>query len=324
MFTYLCRRILISFVTLFIITIIVFVLVRMMPGTPVTQLALADPSREISKENMAMLNEIYGLNKDPVTSYFIWMGNLLQGNMGDSFKEHKNVAVAISERIGPTLLLSVTSLIITYTLAVPMGLFSVVRRGRTEERVLSITLYMLYSLPSFVVALLLLIVFYQRLGWFPPGIMSDDYSRMSVFGQILDVAKHMILPVFCYTYGSLASLSRFVKSNMEEVIRQDYIRTARAKGVSPLNVITRHAFRNTLIPFVTMIGLTLPGLLGGSIILEQIFEWPGMGQFFYKSITDRDYPVIMGMILIYSVLTLLGQLIADILYVFVDPRVTYE
>ena len=324
MFTYLCRRILISFVTLFIITIIVFVLVRMMPGTPVTQLALADPSREISKENMAMLNEIYGLDKGPIESYFIWMGNLLRGDMGTSFKEHKNVAEVIGQRIGPTLLLSVTSLIITYSLAVPMGLFSVVRRGRTEERIMSVMLYMLYSLPSFVVALLLLIVFYQNLGWFPPGMISDGYEKLSFFGKTLDIAQHMVLPVFCYTYGSLASLSRFVKSNMEEVIRQDYIRTARAKGVSPLNVITVHAFRNTLIPFVTMIGLMLPGLLGGSIILEQIFEWPGMGQFFYKSITDRDYPVIMGMILMYSVLTLLGQLIADILYVVVDPRVTYQ
>ncbi|MDO4550848.1 MAG: ABC transporter permease [Planctomycetia bacterium] len=324
MFTYLCRRILISFVTLFIITIIVFVLVRKMPGTPITQLTLADPSREISQENMEMLNKIYGLDKGPITAYFIWIGNIFQGDMGTSFKEHENVAIVISRRIGPTLLLSITSLIITYSLAVPMGLFSVVNRGRPSERILSTTLYMLYSLPSFVVAIGLLILFYQRLGWLPPGMFSDDYSQLEPTYKILDIAKHMILPVLCYTYGTLASLSRFVKSNMEEVIRQDYIRTAKAKGVAPLNIIVNHAFRNTLIPFVTMIGLTLPGLLGGSIILEQIFEWPGMGQLFFKSITDRDYPVIMGMILMYSVLTLLGQLLADILYVFVDPRVTYK
>ena len=134
----------------------------------------------------------------------------------------------------------------------------------------------------------------------------------------------MVLPTICYTYGGLASLSRFIKANMEEVIRQDYIRTARAKGVSNYRVIVHHAFRNTLIPFVTMIGLTLPGLLSGSIILEQIFDWPGMGQLFYRCISDRDYPVIMGMMLMFSILTLLGQLLADILYAFVDPRVTYK
>lgn len=323
MFTYLCRRLILALITLFLITIIVFVLVRRMPGTPITQVMMADPSRQISEEQLKMLNKIYGLDKDPIPAYFDWVGNLFRGDMGDSFKRHQKVATVIGQRIGPTLLLSVTALIITYSLAVPMGLFSVVRRGQTEERILSVILYMLYSLPSFVVAILLLIAFYEHLGWLPPGLKSHDYAILSPAGKVLDIAKHMILPVICYTYGTLASLSRFVKSNMEEVIRQDYIRTARAKGVSPRNVVLHHAFRNTLIPFVTMIGLTLPGLLGGSIILEQIFDWPGMGQLFYSSIIDRDYPVIMGMILMYSVLTLAGQLLADILYAVVDPRVTY-
>ncbi len=324
MFTYLCRRLILALITLFLITIIVFILIRKMPGTPITQVMLSDPSRQISGDQLKMLNKMYGLDKNALEAYFIWVGNLLRGNMGESFKHHQNVRVVIARGIGPTLLLSVTSLIITYSLAVPMGLFSVVRRGRPAERMLSVILYMLYSLPSFVVAIGLLIVFYEHLGWLPPGLKSDTYSTMSFGGKVLDIMKHMILPVICYTYGSLASLSRFVKSNMEEVIRQDYIRTARAKGVAPLNVVIHHAFRNTLIPFVTMMGLTLPGLLGGSIILEQIFDWPGMGQLFYHSITDRDYPVIMGMILMYSVLTLAGQLLADILYAVVDPRVTYK
>lgn len=324
MFTYLFRRILIGCLTLFLITMIVYGLVRNMPGTPITQLIVSDPSRQISPENMEMLNKIYGLDKPWYEAYWIWLGNILQGDLGDSFKEHENVAVVIGRRIGPTLLLSITSLLLTYSLAIPMGLFSVVRRGKTDERILSTLLYMLYSIPSFVVGIGLLIVFYQHLGWFPPGFQSDDYDSFTFLGKCGDIASHMVLPVVCYTYGALASLSRFVKANMEEVIRQDYIRTARAKGVSSFNVIVHHAFRNTLIPFVTMIGLTLPGLLSGSIILEQIFDWPGMGQLFYRCISDRDYPVIMGMMLMFSILTLLGQLLADILYAVVDPRVTYH
>jgi peptide/nickel transport system permease protein len=155
-------------------------------------------------------------------------------------------------------------------------------------------------------------------------MVSDGFSLLPLHRQVMDVGWHLILPLFCLTYGSLAYYSRFVKANMEEAIRQDYIRTARAKGVGPVGVIWHHAFRNTLIPFVTLLGLSLPAVLGGAIILEQIFSWPGMGTLFFSSITDRDYPVIMGLTLMYSVLTLAGQLLADVLYAVVDPRVTYS
>jgi peptide/nickel transport system permease protein len=188
---------------------------------------------------------------------------------------------------------------------------------------------MLYSVPSFVAALLLLNLFYVRLEGtmfqLPlGGMMSMNYAELPLAGKIWDRFIHMALPVFCATYGGLAYYSRFVKSNMEEVIRQDYIRTARAKGVGSVRVIVHHAFRNTLIPFVTMMGLTLPGLLSGFVILESVFTWPGMGTLFLDSITNRDYPTIMGLTMMFSVLTLAGQLLADILYAFVDPRVTYS
>ncbi len=205
-----------------------------------------------------------------------------------------------------------------------MGLFSVVKKGTASEKILSVILYILYSVPGFVAGIGLLIIFYQYLNWLPPGLHSSNYDSLSFFGKCLDTGRHMILPVICYTYASLAYLSRFIKANMEEVIRQDYIRTARAKGVAPRNIVLNHAFRNTLIPFVTLLGLSLPGLLGGSVIIEQIFNWPGMGQAFFQSISNRDYPVIMGMILMFSCLTLLGQLIADILYAVVDPRVALK
>jgi peptide/nickel transport system permease protein len=155
-------------------------------------------------------------------------------------------------------------------------------------------------------------------------MMSPDYDQLSTWGQIWDIGKHLVLPLICFTYGSLAYDSRFVKSNMEEVVRQDYIRTAKAKGVGPARILFHHAFRNTLIPFVTLMGLSLPALVGGSIVIERIFNWPGIGDLYLTSILQRDYPTIMGLTLMFSVLTLAGQLLADILYAFVDPRVTYN
>ena len=155
-------------------------------------------------------------------------------------------------------------------------------------------------------------------------MIGNNYEDLSLWGKVWDLTRHALLPVLCETYGVLAYYSRFVHSNMQEVIRQDYIRTARAKGVGPRRVIVHHAFRNALIPLVTLFGLTLPALLGGAVILEQIFSWPGIGNLFYQSIEQRDYPTIMGLVLMFSVLTLLGQLLADLLYGVVDPRVGYS
>lgn len=330
MFHYLVRRSLIGLVTLLLITFVIFGLIRNMPGTPLTmRMAEVDPSREISKEDLKRMEKIYGLDKPWPAAYVQWVGNLARLDLGRSISRKQPVTRLIRERIGPTLLLSATSLILVYILAVPMGLFATVRSGQVEERAMSTVLYMLYSFPSFVAALFLQVLFAVKLrGTFLElplfGLTSDNFDQLSLLGQTWDVFTHMLLPVTCFTYGSLAYFSRFVKSNMEEVVRQDYIRTARAKGVGPVRVIVHHAFRNTLIPFVTLIGLTLPALLSGSVILEQIFAWPGMGRLFFEAITERDYPTIMGLTLMFSVLTLAGQLLADVLYAVVDPRVTYS
>lgn len=329
MVAYLIRRLLLGLVTLAMITFVVFGLIRNMPGTPLTMdLAETDPSRQISDEDLQRLERIYGLDKHWSVAYVQWLGNLGRLDMGRSFREKRPVTTVIGERIGPTLVLSATSLGLAYLLAVPLGIYTAARSGRPDERVLSTSLYMLYSVPSFVTALLLLNLFYVRLEGTPfqlplGGMTGMNHDELSSLGKVWDRFIHMLLPVACATYGSLAYYSRFVKSNLEEVIRQDYIRTARAKGVGPLAVLVRHAFRNTLIPFVTLLGLTLPGLLSGFVILESIFTWQGMGLLFLDSITNRDYPTIMGLTLMFSLLTLAGQLVADILYAFVDPRVTY-
>lgn len=332
---YLIRRILLGFVTLFLITFVVFGLIRAMPGDATDyNLAESDPSKLPSQEDIERTRKELHLDEPFYIAYFPWLWDAIRLDFGTSIPRNEPVLKLIGERIGPTLLLSISSLVLTYLLAVPMGLYSTVRRNKTDERTLTTILYMLYAVPSFVAALLLLLFFYEKVKIFPSGGMHSPgyaiwpegapFDPKVFFEGLFDLLWHMCLPVACYTYGALAFLSRFIKSNMEEVIRQDYIRTARAKGVHPAKVVCWHAFRNTMIPFLTMIGLTLPALLGGSIILEQIFSWPGMGQLFFQSLTMRDFPVLMALTLMFAVLTLLGQLLADLLYAVADPRITYS
>lgn len=326
MLNYVIRRLMIGAVTLLFITFIIYGLIRSMPGNPLLAMqADQDPSRKIDPADYERMKADFGLDKHWTIAYVEWLGKLTTLDLGRSISHKKGVRVLIGERIGPTLVLSLTSMFLGYMIAVPIGLYSVSRANKFDERLVSTLLYMLYSLPTFVAALALLYVFYQRLGWLPlRGIVSENYDTLTPWGKVWDVVYHMVLPVTCYTYTSLAYSARFIRSNMQEVVRQDYIRTARAKGVHPLRVVVVHAFRNTMIPMVTQLGLTLPTILSGSVILEQIFTWPGMGRLFFESIGTRDYPVIMGLTLIFSLLTLAGQLLADVLYAVVDPRVSYS
>jgi len=326
MLSYLVRRLAIGLFTLFLITFLIYGLIRSMPGTPLTlDTAESDPSKALSEKTLKDLAKTYGLDKPPTVAYFHWLGNTLQGDLGKSFSYKKPVTAVISERIGPTLMLSAPSLFLAYLFAIPIGIYSSAREGKTDERITSTVLYMLYSFPSFVAALFLQLSFAVYLGWVPlNGMMSDNYEDLSYISKTLDLLYHSILPVTVYTYGSIAYYSRFVRANLQEVLRQDYIRTAKAKGLGPVRVLWHHAFRNTLIPMVTLIGLTLPSLLGGSVIIEQIFSWPGLGRQFFDAISQRDYPMIMALTLIFSVVTLSAQLLADVMYAFVDPRVRLD
>jgi peptide/nickel transport system permease protein len=327
MLNYLIRRIALGVLTLLLITFVVYALIRNMPGTPLTtDQANLNPKMQLKSAEIERLNRLYGLDKPWHEAYLVWLKKVMQLDFGRSIPQNnKPVLRLIVERMPATLMLSVTSLVLTYALSIPIGLWSTVHSGTLRERTASTLLYMLYSLPAFVAALYLQLLFYSKLGWLPLfGMRSDHYETLSTAGKAWDLLQHAILPVVCFTYGSLAYYSRFIRANMQEVIRQDYIRTARAKGVSPRQVIWRHAFRNTLIPLVTLIGLTLPHLLSGAVILEQIFAWPGMGRLFFEAIGQRDYDTIMGLTMMFSVLTLIGQLLADVLYAVVDPRVTYQ
>lgn len=325
MLTYILRRLMIGALTLLLITFVLYALIRSMPGDPLVLLQSMSTDRAVRKADIERMQKAFGLDKPWPTAYVHWLWNIVRGDMGTSISRYQPVSRIIGERIGPTLLLSIASLTLTYLLAIPLGLYSSVRANRFDERALGTALYMLYSFPAFVAALFLQSWFAVWLEWLPlMGMKSASYNQLSALEKTWDVLWHSILPVTVYTYGSLAYYSRFIRANMQEVLRQDYIRTAKAKGLSTSRVILHHAFRNTLIPLVTLIGLTLPALLSGSVIIEQIFAWPGIGSLFFQSIRERDYPTIMGLMLIFSILTLLGQLLADILYAVVDPRVTYD
>ena len=328
MATYLLRRLLLGCVTLVAITVVVYGLARNMPGNPLTAQFGEDPSRRITAEDYARMQRAYGLDQSWPEGYLQWSRNLLRGDLGRSITRKQPVTTLIGDRLGPTLLISGTAFLPIWLAAVPLGLYASARSGRPDERIVSLVLYALYSFPTFVAALFLQVVFAvwsRGTAWELPLFgMTDLPPDAPLGGRILDVARHMVLPVICQTYVSLAYDIRFIRANMEEAVRQDYIRTARAKGAGPWRVLFHHAFRNTLIPLVTLLGLSLPSLIGGSIIIEQIFTWPGMGRLFFESIRERDYPTIMGLTLMFSVLTLLGQLLADLLYCLVDPRVSVD
>jgi peptide/nickel transport system permease protein len=320
---FLIRRLMIGIVTLLCITFLQYALLRFMPGTPLTiNMAELDPTKTISLEQRKQLEKLYGLDKPFYVAYIDWLKRLAVGDMGSSFAHKKPVARLIGERLGPTLYLSITALVLAYGFAVPLGLFAAAKSGTFQERSLTTGMYVMYSFPSFVAALFLQMWVAVKWGLVPLfGMVSDDYDQLSTAGKMKDLLLHLVLPVTCYTYGSLAYDTRFINANLMEVIRQDYIRTAKAKGLGEAKILFKHAFRNTLIPLITSLGLMLPSLVSGAVIIEQIFNWPGIGRMFFESITSRDYPLLMGLLLMFSVMTVVGQLLADILYAFVDPRV---
>ena len=232
------------------------------------------------------------------------------------------MADKILERLPITIFINIASLVLIFLLAVPIGVLSATYQNSLFDKSTTIFVFVGFAVPHFWLALLLMILFGVHLGWLPiSGLKSLNYEYLPASVQVWDRISHLILPIFISAFGGLAGLSRYMRSNMLEVIRQDYITTAKAKGLSPRKVIFKHALRNALLPVITILGLSIPGLIGGSVIFETIFAIPGMGQLFYASVMARDYPVIMGILVIGAVLTLVGNLIADLSYALADPRI---
>ena len=321
MFYYLLKR-LVSMIPLFFgITIISFLVIHLAPGKP-TGLQ-TDLNPKITAEARARLEKIYGLDKAIHVQYLLWLKRLIILDFGDSFStDGRPVIEKIRERIPITILINVLSMLFIIAIAIPIGVISASYQNSFFDRFSTVFVFIGFAVPTFWLALLLMILFGVNLGWLPiSGIKSLNYDYLSPFGMIIDRVKHLVLPIFISAFGGLAGLSRYTRANMLEVIRQDYIITARSKGLHERVVIFKHALRNALLPVITILGLSVPGLIGGSVIFETIFAIPGMGQLFYMSVMARDYPVVMGILVIGAVLTLLGNLIADVSYALADPRI---
>jgi peptide/nickel transport system permease protein len=318
---YIVKRLLFMIPLLFGITIICFSVMHLAPGSPTDLETQMNP--RASADYKDRLSAMYDLDKPLHKQYILWVGKLATLDLGMSFSQDRRpVADKIFERIPITIAINVISMILIMAIAIPLGVLSAVYRDSLFDRITSVFVFVGFAMPTFWLALLLMILFGVHLGWLPiSGIRSLNFEYLPPGVAFLDLIRHLILPVLLSAFGGLAGLSMYMRSNMLEVIRQDYIMTARAKGLSERAVIYRHALRNALLPVITILGLSIPGLIGGSVIFETIFAIPGMGQLFYMSVMSRDYPLVMGILFIGAVLTLLGNLIADISYALADPRI---
>lgn len=318
---YLIRRLGYAIVTFFGITIATFTLVHSVPGDPIAFFIGRAGTGTIPPETLAAIRREHHLDRPLPIQYLYWFRGVATFDLGHSIIEHRPVAELILEKLPNTLQLNFLAFFLAAAVGVPIGLWSATRSGRPMERASAVLFFLLYSLPSFWVALLLMQWFSVRLGVLPLFGMSSDYPPPGLWGQLLDRAKHMVLPVLTLAYAQMAIFARFSKSALTEVIGQDYITAARARGATEGRVMWGHAFRNALIPLITLLGLTIPYLISGSVIVEQIFQWDGVGLLYFDAILSRDYPVIMGLTVATAIVTLIAGIVADVLYAAADPRV---
>ena len=322
MLWYALRRFVLAIPLLLGITFISFAVIHLAPGEPV-DLQAGDLNAQSSVQARQLLRELYGLDKPLPVQYWSWLVRLARLDFGRSFApDGRPVLQKIAERLPVTLLLNIVELLIIVSLAVPIGMLSATRQYSLFDKVTTVFVFVGFATPDFWLALLLMILFGVGLGWLPiSGLRSLNWEYLSFWRQQGDFLSHLILPILVATFGGLAGFSRYMRQSMLEVVRQDYIQSARAKGLAEAVVIGKHALRNAMLPLVTILGLSLPGLIGGSVIVESIFAIPGMGQLMVQSVFQRDYPVIMGKLVIVSTLTLVANLVADLGYGLIDPRI---
>lgn len=308
-------------VVFFGITLVSFFVIHLAPGSPTDLETTLNPMADVQAQKR--LEEFYGLDKPLHEQYLNWLARLAKLDFGNSMSsDGRPVMEKIRERLPLTLCLNLTTLFLTFLLAVPIGVLAARNRGGLFDKCTTLFVFIGFAMPGFWLALLLMVKFAIELQWLPlSGLTSMDYASLSPFGKIRDIPSHLVMPVFVATFGSLAGLSRYMRSSMLEVLRQDFILTARAKGLRERTILFRHALSNALLPIITILGLSIPGLIGGSVILEYLFSLPGMGLLFYGAVMARDYPLIMGNLVLGAVLTLAGNLLADFCYSLSDPRI---
>ena len=312
---YILKRLLIAIPTLLGITMIDYA-IMCFAGSPLEMLQGA----RISQEALAVREQALGLDKPVYVQYFLWLGPLLQGNLGISMKTYEPVAQMIASRVGPTLLLMGVSLIVSLFLAVPAGVYSAVHQYSKRDYAVVTSSFFASSIPGSFLSLLLVYLFTVKLGILP----SSGMTTLGSAGGAADVAAHMVMPVLVLSISMAGTNIRYIRSAVLEILSQDYLRTARAKGIGEKLVIIRHAFKNALIPIITVVGMQIPMLFSGAVIVELLFSWPGLGLMTMSAILSRDYPVIMGVCLMSAVVVLLANLITDILYAVADPTIRYN
>jgi len=302
------------------VSLISFFVMHLAPGDP-TQL-FTDPN--VKPEELARIRANWGLDKPIIMQYLFWLKNAVRGDFGIAYMINRPVTEVIFGRLPATLLLMISSMLLTLLITIPLGVLSAIKKNTWFDNFITVFSFIGMSIPSFWLALMLMLMFSVNLGWFPAVGMYNPLLKNPDFVQrFFDVAWHMVLPLLTMTLVSLAGLTRYQRAAMLEILNQDFIRTARAKGLSERVVLFKHALRNALIPIITILGLSLPDLFGGAFIIETIFAWPGMGRLGVMAIFSRNYPLIMGIVVLSAVLIVLGNLLADIGYALVDPRIRY-
>ncbi len=312
---YILKRILIAIPVLFGITLIDYA-IMCLAGSPLEMLQ----GPRVSEAAVEAKAIALGLDKPFYIQYFVWLGQILHGNLGYSIKSYQSVSSMIASHLGPTLLLMGVSLIISLLFSIPAGIYSAVHQYSKGDYTVVTVSFLGSSIPGFFLSLLLVYIFTVKLGWLP----SSGMTTLGTDGGALDVIRHMVMPVIVLSFSMAGSTIRYIRSAVLEILQQDYLRTAKAKGIGHFRVINKHALRNALLPIITVIGMEIPMLFGGSIIIEQVFSWPGLGLMTMSAISNRDYPVIMGVCLLSAVVVLVANLVTDILYALADPTIQLD
>lgn len=317
MIAYSIRRLLQAIPLLVLVTIASYFIMNSAPGGP---LAVYLHNPHVTPSQIRILAHNLGLDKPWYVRYFLWVAGIVHGDWGYSFATGQPVTTVVGGALPNTLLLMGSSFVLAFGLAIPIGIYAATHQYSLADNTISVLSFFAWSMPTFWFALMLQLIFGLNLHWLPISGMYSEFVPPSV-GQLV---LHLILPASVLGLGSIASWSRYLRSSMLENLGSDFVRTARAKGLSPFQVVMKHALRNSLLPIITIIGLDIPAFFGGAVITEQVFGWPGMGQLFFQSLTARDYPVLMIILLIGTILLVAGNLVADLLYAAVDPRIRYS
>ena len=322
---YILKRLLQSVPLLWAIITATFFMMRLAPGDPMDIYLEPQRQRQVDPEIIELLRKKYGLDKPIHIQYAKYLENLAKGDLGESFRFRRPVLHLIAERIPYTLQLTVLALLFSTLVGITLGIISAVKQYTALDKTVTVGSLIIYSIPGFWLALMLVLIFSVNLGWLPTSqTRSLDYEFFSLGQKILDRLWHLVLPVFVLGIASAAGKARYMRNRLLEVLSEEYVLAARARGLRERAVILKHALRNALIPLITILGLHLPFLLGGSVLIESIFAWPGLGSLAVGGVSGRDYPLIMATTMIAAVLVLIGNLLADVTYVLVDPRVSYE